>query len=531
MKAERTEKDGRLRALGAAVERARLAIVFERIWPRLVPLLSLGGLFVVLSWFGYWRLVPENARLATLGLFAVVAAALFIRLLFVRMPTEAAGMDRVEAASNLPHRPAHGLSDRLSPVANDAVANALWEAERKRLLDSLSGLRAGAPAPEMARRDPNAFRFAVPVLLVVAFAMAWGEWGPRLGEAFVEARAPEAIATARVDAWIDPPAYTRQPPVYLSRLDPTTRSEPIRVPEGSKLTVRVVSREAANVTYTTGGGEHILAAEGPAEGMADAAPAEAEAIRSYSAVLDQDGALAIAHANGTETYPIAVLDDTPPTITRGEMTVNRSGSFALEFTVDDDYGVTEGSVTFRPAEPAAEGARPLVAAPSVPLRLMQRRGQAGGARADVRLEAHPYSGLDVLADAVVRDAAGQEGRPADEGAMTLPARRFVHPLARALVEQRQILALDANTRPKVLAALDALTLAPERFVKDSSIYLGLRVGYHRLVEARSDDDLRAVLDYFWAMARAHRGRRHVRSGGTAGPGPRGAAGGAGERRR
>ena len=91
--------------------------------------------------------------------------------------------------------------------------------------------------------------------------------------------------------------------------------------------------------------------------------------------------------------------------------------------------------------------------------------------------------------------------PSDAGAMTLPARPFYNPLARALIEQRQILALDANSRPKVTIALDALTIAPEK-IANSGIYLGLRVGYQRLVNARNDDDLRKVLDYLWTMARA-----------------------------
>ena len=50
-------------------------------------------------------------------------------------------------------------------------------------------------------------------------------------------------------------------------------------------------------------------------------------------------------------------------------------------------------------------------------------------------------------------------------------------------------------------ALDALTIAPEK-IENSGIYLGLRVGYQRLVNARNDDDLREVLDYLWTMARA-----------------------------
>ena len=110
-------------------------------------------------------------------------------------------------------------------------------------------------------------------------------------------------------------------------------------------------------------------------------------------------------------------------------------------------------------------------------------------------------GTEVLADALVKDAAGQEARPSDYGAMTLPARPFYQPLARALIEQRQILALDANRRPNVETALDALTIAPEKITK-SGVYLGLRVAHARLVNARTDDDLRNVLDYLWSMARA-----------------------------
>ena len=71
----------------------------------------------------------------------------------------------------------------------------------------------------MPARDPNAFRFAVPVLLVLAFAVGWGEWTTRLGEAFTPIEPARAAVAARIDAWIDPPAYTHQAPVFLSRRD------------------------------------------------------------------------------------------------------------------------------------------------------------------------------------------------------------------------------------------------------------------------------------------------------------------------
>ena len=54
-----------------------------------------------------------------------------------------------------------------------------------------------------------------------------------------------------------------------------------------------------------------------------------------------------------------------------------------------------------------------------------------------------------------RDEAGNEGSSTPTE-FKLPERVFVKPLARALIEQRRILALDAEAKPKVLMALDAL---------------------------------------------------------------------------
>jgi uncharacterized protein (TIGR02302 family) len=84
--------------------------------------------------------------------------------------------------------------------------------------------------------------------------------------------------------------------------------------------------------------------------------------------------------------------------------------------------------------------------------------------------------------------------------MRLPERPFVKPLARALVEQRRALALDAGAKDKVLTALDALALAPERFLPEAGIYLGLRSIYWHLARAENDDALRDVVGRLWQMA-------------------------------
>src|SRR3712207_3252737 len=129
------------------------------------------------------------------------------------------------------------------------------------------------------------------------------------------------------------------------------------------------------------------------------------------------------------------------------------------------------------------------------------RAGKGTARADARIEDHPFAGLEVTADAFVTDAAGQEGRPSDDGAMVLPSRPFRNPVAKALVEQRRNLALDARNQYEVADALDAMMIAPER-LQNPSVYLGLRVGRSRLLAAKDDESLRGMLDYLWQMALA-----------------------------
>jgi uncharacterized protein (TIGR02302 family) len=100
---------------------------------------------------------------------------------------------------------------------------------------------------------------------------------------------------------------------------------------------------------------------------------------------------------------------------------------------------------------------------------------------------------------VARDDAGNEGM-SELREVQLPERGFTKDIAQALVEQRRILAQDANARDKVARALLALMIAPDKFTPDSGIYLGLRTAFTRLKLAKNDADLVSLLDYFWKMA-------------------------------
>jgi uncharacterized protein (TIGR02302 family) len=127
------------------------------------------------------------------------------------------------------------------------------------------------------------------------------------------------------------------------------------------------------------------------------------------------------------------------------------------------------------------------------------RTRSGAAQTTRDLTDNPWAGAEVIVTLTAKDEAGNVGK-SQPREVTLPERIFVKPLARALIEQRRNLALDAGAKPVVLTALDALTLAPEKFTPDAGVYLGLRSIYFDLEHAKSDDQLREVVARLWDMA-------------------------------
>ena len=100
-----------------------------------------------------------------------------------------------------------------------------------------------------------------------------------------------------------------------------------------------------------------------------------------------------------------------------------------------------------------------------------------------------FSGPQSLSIACTSGVTSRKG--AVDPAMTTlsrPKRLFTKPLARALIEQRRILALDANRNTDVFEAIDALMIAPELFMADETgHYLGL-YSVARELEAFTLDD-------------------------------------------
>jgi uncharacterized protein (TIGR02302 family) len=483
-----------------AIRRARLVLLWEAAWPLTAPVLVLTGLFAIVSWFGLWRVAPDTVRLIILASFAAAIVFLAVRWFRLRRPARAAALARVEQATGLLHRPATAFTDRLAIGAADPAAQALWLAHRERLLASLDRLRTGLPSPGLARRDPLAVRFLAVLVFVVAFLYAGPERLARLGEAF---RGGEPVATtvARIDAWVTPPAYTSRPPIFLTGESARPEGAEYSVPAGSVVTVRtggandltVVSRDEAGETPA----EKVSAEATSPEAGGEGRPIERQVRldRAFEVVVRKGDREVMA-------WRFKVEPDHAPEIAFAKPPAPaRSGALVLDYTLRDDYGVIAGNAEIVPLDEnaAAPAARPLYEAPSIPLSLPQLRTREGAGETIRDLTSHPWAGAKVKMTLVARDEADQEGR-SEPVEIVLPARRFFDPLARAVVEQRARLAMDAAALDRVADALDVLTLAPEDTFDDIGNYLALRSAYHRLLNARGDDELREVVDYLWSIA-------------------------------
>lgn len=491
-----SSQDGDQRALAGleltrALQRARWVIAWERAWPHVARLLCVGGLFLAVSWAGVWLVLPVMGRAVALAAFVLLAIAAMAPAIRFRWPSREEGLGRLDRSAGLRHRPVTALADTLA--TRDPVAHALWQAQRARTLTAIKRLRAGLPSPRLPLHDRWALRSLVIVLMVATYIAADGERTERVAAAF-DWNGMLTSTNVRVDAWVAPPPYTGKPPIILSKTNADPASfdgGPLPVPAGSTLTVR------------SSGGSFDVALGG---GVTEKAPADKppEGTNERHFTIAADGTARVRAPAGLPQWTFSAIADRVPAISLAKRPERQArGSLLMSYRLEDDYGVTEAHAEFstRPGPAAKDGAvaRPLFDPPQFALVLPNARPRSGIGQTVKDLSESPYAGAELTLTLTARDDAGNEGRsePLD---LRLPERVFTKPLARALIEQRRILALDANQNSQVHTALDALLIAPEVFTPKVGEYLGLYNVTKQLEEARIDAQLREVVASLWGLA-------------------------------
>ncbi|MGD1886620.1 MAG: TIGR02302 family protein [Cohaesibacteraceae bacterium] len=488
---ESVSLSARLKArVARTVALARAYGFFEQVWPRIVVAGCVVGAFLIISWFGVWLYLPDLVRFALVGLFGLALAAAILWVLRSPLPPVAEARKRVEEASDLSDRPLTALQD--APLQSTGpTGQALWQAHQSMMADRLKRLRPGTSAPRTDRLDPFALRALIVLGLVVAFFVAGPDRDARVLQAFAPPT-PVPTVPVRLDVWANPPAYTGLAPRTLitgADLNGTATLDLVTLPEGSRLTVLVSEAVGINAVFRPADGSDPLPLSAGDSGVAIA----------LEGVLESDALLDLSGPGGRLSVPLAAIADAPPTIMLDELPSGTpAGLLHLRYAAEDDYGVVAAQAEVEPLAPRFDDATPLFDAPQIALVLPRANGDVVETRRD--LSAHPWAGLSVRMTLIAEDGAGQTA--ATEPVETiLPQRSFREPLARALVEQRRLLAVDIGQRQAVLTALEGLALGPEDFMADDfATFLALTVTTQRLRHADDEAALIDVTDLLWQLA-------------------------------
>ncbi len=475
------------------------------------------SLFLSVSWLGLFLLLPDMARIGLVAVFAIAALVALYPLRFFRVPSSAEIDRRIEAANLLLHSPVLVQTDR--PSGRESIfSQALWREHQKRMAEKLGNLGGDLPRTRVPERDPWGLRAVAALVLVAAFAFSFGPSGGRIADGFSAHAARDAVPP-RIDAWVTPPAYTGRAPVFLTSpalANPALASNgnqaasTFTVPEGSDVSLRVTGGSGeetlsfadadGNARTIEPAGQQADAAQSAAGKPAAAKPA-ASTVRQFTGKLTANGTLTL-NSGGDElgSWAFAVIPDKPPQIRFvGEPKRAVNGSFELNYQIDDDYGAASAKADFVLADPPAPNAHPLYGPPEMPLTLPRRGVKGNAAKTTKDLTEHVWAGGDIKLRLVATDDAGHTAT-SETKTLVMPERPFSNPLARAVIEQRRVLALDANAKSRVLDLMDAITLRPEDTFDNMAHYLAIMSARTRLKMADNDDKLRDEVAYLWEIA-------------------------------
>ena len=450
---------------------ARAAGGFETIWSAAWPSLMVVGAFLVISLLGFWASLP--AWLHALGLLLFAAALGWTAWRARRAlgwPDQNAGLRRLEQVNQLPHQPLRLLGDRLSGGAQDPATQTLWRRHLERLRQAVGSLRVGPPRSDLPRRDPWALRVAIVLLLVVALAEAGNMAPKRLVQAFeLDRGAADALVPLETTVWVTPPTYTGRPPVRLELAAPPIGDEAVPVPVS--ISVPAGSEVLAQLHHFRGAADRfVLALDQNRRPFTEIGEDSVEA----TLTIEGSGELAItASGERLHSWMIDAIPDETPEIAFAEPpSTTHRGVLSSHFLASDDYGVT--SIALLLSRPGAG---------EEPERIELMRPAGGTTELDdsafLDLTPHPWAGLPVIVRLEAVDALDQHGL-SEPQQLILPAREFQHPVARALIKERQRLAVAPEERDAVAETLDRIAQAPSRYQYDDAVYLALNSAAARL---------------------------------------------------
>lgn len=428
--------------------------------------------------------------LALLGVSGVVGALIYGGRRF-RWPGPDQAADRIDRS--LENRPLTALWDAQAIGAEDGGSTTVWRAHMARMAEQAAEAKRVEPDLRLSDRDPYGLRYIAATALVVA--ILFGSINRNSLEAALNASAGEAQASGSIyEGWIEPPRYTGLPGIYLNDV---TGLEPLPIPTGSKITLRLYGQTDGLTFVETVSGT---------EPEADAGPTD-----EFDFLVSQSGELRIQGAGDNRVWSIIVIpDETPMIALTGPLERSPKGETKLSFEAADDYGVVAGTATLSLDTEAVDRRYGLALPPEtrpdigldIPLPFSGDTREFTDTLVE-DLSLHPWAGLPVILKLSAVDDLDQMGF-AEPESILLPGRRFFDPLAAAIVEQRRDLLWNRENASRVAMVLRTVSHLPEDIFDNESAYLILRTAIRRL-ENRAGGPLKDTLrdeiaDLLWQSA-------------------------------
>ncbi|WP_322890693.1 MULTISPECIES: TIGR02302 family protein [unclassified Yoonia] len=479
-----------MRHLRLPVRLTRVGMAAENAVRCFWPVWTIGFLCLAPLMMGWQDILP----LEVVGAFAGVGGVAFVAALVwgarrFHMPTTTEALARVDAA--MPGRPIAAVADVQAIGASDPASVAVWQAHVARMAERTKSARAVEPDLRIADRDPYGLRFIAVLFFVTA--LLFGSFLRVASVGDIVTGPSAAMASGPIwEGWVEPPAYTGRPSLYLNDIP----EGPLRVPEGSRVTLRVYGDNGriSLIEDVSGRGEEVTPLS--------------DGQQQFDIVYS--GTFALDGENGRRWTVTAVADEPPFVTLTDPITSDAMGEMSQPFRATDDYGIESGTATIALDLAAVERVHGLTTDPDpiaplvldLPMPFTGDRTEFDAFLVE-NLSEHPLANLPVTLQLSVTDAAGQTATTAPEP-LILPGRRFFQPFARAVIEQRRDLMWSRDNARRVGQILRAVSHRPEDIFTSETMYLRLRTIIRRIDNTMlvgMDDEAQAeIVTALWDLA-------------------------------
>ena len=297
-------------------------ILAERLALALWQPVTLALFLAAAASFGIFSVLPKSIIVAVLAATLAGTGFLLVRgFANFRWPSRIDAVRRLDAS--IPEFPITALLDVPAIGLGEAGTAAVWREHQVRMAAILKTVSPVFPKPGIYKKDRFALRLQALTALAAGIA-----FGPMVGMREISSDgggAASAQSGFLIEAWVQPPAYTGKPAIYLTA---TESDGAISVPESSLAIVRFYG-EIGNFNIE--------------QSVSDTGPVLQESGLAHEMLIRRSGEIRVevdGEEDGGEFWKFDVIPDLPPSIElAGEVGSDAGGKLTVPLRMADDYGI------------------------------------------------------------------------------------------------------------------------------------------------------------------------------------------------